>query len=148
MVSGIAASRVRKPKIISAPQTISTTPTKGPVISGNGIPILAKRPAPRMLGYTSFWIPSGKKTTTPTSSPDHERPARRVCPQDGTPTDHATILTDLLPTRERLEQLDRIAGRVVYQNVLATIADYDLAAEAPTGGLQLLHSGRQLSTSI
>jgi hypothetical protein len=46
--SGIAASRVREPAITKVPKTISTTPTNGPVNEGSGIPILAKRPTPRL----------------------------------------------------------------------------------------------------
>src|SRR6266576_612002 len=50
MSSRIATSRVSKPIIRNAPHTISTPPTNGPIMSGAGMPILAKRPAPRSRG--------------------------------------------------------------------------------------------------
>jgi len=53
-ISEIAASRVKRPRVISVPQTSSTVPTKGPITSGNGIPMLAKRPTLRISGKTSF----------------------------------------------------------------------------------------------
>jgi hypothetical protein len=66
MISGIAASRVSRPTMMSAPHTISTTPTNGPITSGNGIPMRVNRPTPRISGKISFWMPSGKNTAKPT----------------------------------------------------------------------------------
>ena len=44
MSSKTADSRVRKPSRMNAPNTISTTPTKGATVAGSGMPIFAKRP--------------------------------------------------------------------------------------------------------
>jgi len=48
MGNTMAASRVSSPIINRAPQEISHPPTNGPMISGAGIPIFAKRPAPKL----------------------------------------------------------------------------------------------------
>jgi hypothetical protein len=45
-----------------APQPISTTPTKGAENSGQGIPIVVKRPTPKSAGKRNFWIPSVRNT--------------------------------------------------------------------------------------
>ncbi len=67
MISGTAASRVSKPASTSMPNTISTTPTNGAMISGAGIPIFANRPTPSCVGKRNFWIPS-ERNTPPTIS--------------------------------------------------------------------------------
>ena len=93
IMSGIAASRVRRPTMISAPQTVSTIPTKGPIRSGKGIPILAKRPAPSTSGKMSFCIPSGKNTTRPTEQPDEYRPTRSIRSHHVSPGHELGLLT-------------------------------------------------------
>src|SRR5215216_4028930 len=50
IMSGTAARRVSNPRRMSVPQTISNTPTKGAISSGDGIPILMKRPHPSLPG--------------------------------------------------------------------------------------------------
>jgi len=40
------------------PQTVSTTPTNGPITSENGIPILAKCPTPRTSGNINLCRPT------------------------------------------------------------------------------------------
>ncbi len=50
MMSGIAASRVTRPRMRSAPPAISTMPTNGARSSGAGIPILTNRPTPSASG--------------------------------------------------------------------------------------------------
>jgi hypothetical protein len=62
MIKGTAASRVSRPARTSAPQAISTTPTNGAITSGEGMPILVKRPTPRSPGNRNFWMPSERKT--------------------------------------------------------------------------------------
>src|ERR1019366_6406871 len=57
-----AARRMKSPKRIRVPHTISATPTKGPMSSGDGIPTFTKRPAPSSIGYKNFWIPSERNT--------------------------------------------------------------------------------------
>jgi hypothetical protein len=52
--SGIAAKRVNKPASTRLPQMISTVPTKGAIACGQGIPIFAKRPTPRVSGNKNF----------------------------------------------------------------------------------------------
>jgi hypothetical protein len=59
---GTAAMRVASPAATSNPHVISTDPTNGPRISGDGRPILAKRPAPSAAGNRNFWRPSETKT--------------------------------------------------------------------------------------
>lgn len=49
-ISGRTTNRVRHPNASSNPQAISVAPTKGPITSGYGMPIAAKRPAPRSAG--------------------------------------------------------------------------------------------------
>src|SRR5580658_2722439 len=62
MRSGTVASRVRKPINNRVPHTISTTPTNGAMMCGNGIPIFTKRPTPKESGNKNFWMPSDRKT--------------------------------------------------------------------------------------
>jgi hypothetical protein len=62
MSSGTVARVVKRPTIRSVPHTISTTPTNGPENCGAGMPIFAKRPAPKEAGKRNFWIPSERKT--------------------------------------------------------------------------------------
>src|ERR1039457_6690283 len=62
MISGIAANRVSNPSRRSAPKTISTTPTKGAITPGAGMPMLVKRPTPRASGKRNFCMPSERKT--------------------------------------------------------------------------------------
>lgn len=62
MTSGMAASLVKRPITTRRPHDISTTPTKGAVISGNGIPILMNLPTPSVSEYMNFWTPSDQKT--------------------------------------------------------------------------------------
>ena len=45
MSNGMAARRPSRPTIRRLPQTISTTPTNGPMASGNGMPMCANLPA-------------------------------------------------------------------------------------------------------
>jgi hypothetical protein len=54
MISGIAASRVASLISTRVPQTISTTPTKGAIVSGAGIPIFTNRPTPKAWGNKNF----------------------------------------------------------------------------------------------
>jgi hypothetical protein len=62
MRSGTSESRVRKPSKMNAPNPISTTPTKRAIVARSGIPIFAKRPAPKASGKRNFRIPSEKNT--------------------------------------------------------------------------------------
>jgi hypothetical protein len=43
------------------------------------MPIRRKRPAPRMSGKISFWMPSGKNTISPTARRTRDGPARSRC---------------------------------------------------------------------
>jgi hypothetical protein len=60
------AKRVKRPIRINAPQSISKKPTKLPKNSGDGKPILANLPAPKVSGNKNFCIPS-EKNTAPTN---------------------------------------------------------------------------------
>src|SRR3990172_4604106 len=62
IMRGMAARCVNSPRSTSNPQTISTTPTKGAIISGAGIPILMNRPTPSESEKRNFWMPSERKT--------------------------------------------------------------------------------------
>lgn len=62
MMRGMTASLVNIPMRTRQPQTISTTPTKGAIISGAGIPIFTNRPTPTESENRNFWIPSERKT--------------------------------------------------------------------------------------
>ena len=65
--SKMAPNRVRKPSRSNDSQAISTTPTNGPVKSGNRMPVLANRPVPHLAARRNFLIPS-VKNAPPTSN--------------------------------------------------------------------------------
>jgi hypothetical protein len=54
IMSGSVTSLVSNPIRISAPQTVSTTPTNGAMTAGEGMPIFAKRPTPSDAGKINF----------------------------------------------------------------------------------------------
>ncbi len=63
----------------------------------------------------------------------HQSASRLSLPTDAVSCLHAQR------SSERLEQLHRIARRVLDQDLLAAVAGYDLAAELATGRPELLH---------
>ncbi len=54
MSRGIAARRVKRPRITRPPQAISTAPTNGAKKCGAGMPIFTNRPTPSAAGNRNF----------------------------------------------------------------------------------------------
>src|SRR5580704_964019 len=67
MSSGTVAKRVKNPTNSNVPHTISTTPTNGAMICGEGIPIFAKHLTPKESWNGNFCMPS-ERNTQPTST--------------------------------------------------------------------------------
>jgi hypothetical protein len=67
-INGIAASRVKRPTMISAPPTISTVPTKGTHHLRIRYPDIDKAPGAEDLGKNQLLNSFGKNTTRPTIS--------------------------------------------------------------------------------
>ena len=61
--------------MMSAPHTISKQPTSGPMSAACGMPMLAKRPAPRMSGQQELLDPFGQKDHQPDHEAHEDRPA-------------------------------------------------------------------------
>jgi len=61
MISGMVPSRVNSPARMSAPHSVSTTPTNGAITSAHGIPILAKTPCSHLTRKEKLLNAFGEK---------------------------------------------------------------------------------------
>ena len=90
MMSGIAASLVARPAMISAPQTISTTPTNGPIEIGIGDTDIREPGGAENLRKRQLLNALGEEDDKAYKEADQDRPSRclgcekRAAPVEGT----------------------------------------------------------------